>query len=42
MARLLVDMNLSTEWIPLLTAAGHDLTLCTGPKWAIHGRQIRL
>jgi predicted nuclease of predicted toxin-antitoxin system len=24
MARLLVDMNLSTEWIPLLTAAGHD------------------
>lgn len=24
MARLLVDMNLSTEWIPLLRAAGHD------------------
>ena len=24
MARLLVDMNLSTEWIPLLKAAGHD------------------
>jgi predicted nuclease of predicted toxin-antitoxin system len=23
MARLLVDMNLSTEWIPLLQAAGH-------------------
>jgi predicted nuclease of predicted toxin-antitoxin system len=24
MARLLVDMNLSTEWIPLLKAAGHE------------------
>ena len=24
MARLLVDMNLSTEWIPLLNAAGHE------------------
>lgn len=24
MARLLVDMNLSAEWIPLLKAAGHD------------------
>lgn len=24
MARLLVDMNLSTEWIPLLQAHGHD------------------
>ena len=24
MARLLVDMNLSTEWIPLLQAAGHE------------------
>lgn len=24
MARLLVDMNLSTEWVPLLLAAGHD------------------
>ena len=24
MARLLVDMNLSTEWIPLLRAAGHQ------------------
>ena len=24
MARLLVDMNLSTEWIPLLRAAGHE------------------
>jgi predicted nuclease of predicted toxin-antitoxin system len=24
MARILVDMNLSTEWIPLLTAAGHE------------------
>jgi len=23
MTRLLVDMNLSVEWIPLLTAAGH-------------------
>ena len=23
MARLLVDMNLATEWIPLLQAAGH-------------------
>ncbi|MEB3322503.1 MAG: DUF5615 family PIN-like protein [Synechococcaceae cyanobacterium] len=24
MLRLLVDMNLSTEWIPLLRGAGHD------------------
>jgi predicted nuclease of predicted toxin-antitoxin system len=24
MAKLLVDMNLSTEWVPLLCAAGHD------------------
>jgi predicted nuclease of predicted toxin-antitoxin system len=24
MARLLVDMNLSTEWIPFLKAAGHE------------------
>jgi predicted nuclease of predicted toxin-antitoxin system len=24
MTRLLVDMNLSTEWIPLLRAAGHE------------------
>ena len=24
MARLLVDMNLSTEWLPLLRAAGHE------------------
>ena len=24
MTRLLVDMNLSVEWIPLLTAAGHE------------------
>jgi predicted nuclease of predicted toxin-antitoxin system len=24
MARLLVDMNLSTEWIPLLRADGHE------------------
>jgi predicted nuclease of predicted toxin-antitoxin system len=24
MARLLLDMNLSTEWIPLLNAAGHE------------------
>ena len=24
MARLLVDMNLSTKWIPLLRNAGHD------------------
>jgi predicted nuclease of predicted toxin-antitoxin system len=24
MARLLVDMNLSIEWIPLLTTAGHE------------------
>lgn len=24
MARLLVDMNLSTEWVPVLRAAGHD------------------
>ena len=24
MARLLVDMNLSTEWVPLLQAAGHE------------------
>ena len=24
MAQLLVDMNLSTEWIPLLKAAGHE------------------
>jgi predicted nuclease of predicted toxin-antitoxin system len=23
MARLLVDMNLSIEWIPLLTTTGH-------------------
>ena len=25
MARLLVDMNLSTEWIPLLKAPGHEV-----------------
>jgi len=31
MARLLVDMNLSVEWIPLLQAAGHD---------AVHGSQV--
>jgi predicted nuclease of predicted toxin-antitoxin system len=24
MTRILVDMNLSTEWIPLLVAAGHE------------------
>lgn len=24
MARILVDMNLSTEWIPLLRASGHE------------------
>jgi predicted nuclease of predicted toxin-antitoxin system len=31
MARLLVDMNLSTEWIPLLRAAGH---------WAVHWSEV--
>ena len=31
MTRLLVDMNLSTEWIPLLRAAGH---------WAVHWSEV--
>ena len=31
MARLLVDMNLSTEWIPLLRASGH---------WAVHWSEV--
>ena len=31
MARLLVDMNLSVEWIPLLQAAGHE---------AVHWSQV--
>ena len=31
MTRLLVDVNLSTEWIPLLRAAGH---------WAVHWSEV--
>ncbi|MCX5949977.1 MAG: DUF5615 family PIN-like protein [Cyanobacteria bacterium] len=31
MTRLLVDMNISTEWIPLLRAAGH---------WAVHWSEV--
>jgi hypothetical protein len=36
MARILVDMNLSTEWISLLQAAGHQAV-----HWSDVGRSAR-